>query len=102
MNEDIEILEKNPYQNLQILDDKKQELEKLREHKLRGHLIISRLKWLEDGEKPTKYFCNLEKRNFTEKTIRKLKLANGATLINQKQILKTIREFYAKLFEKKD
>ena len=90
MKEDIETLEKIPFQNVQILDDKKQELEKLREHKLRGFLIRSRLKWLEDGEKPTKYFCNLEKRNFTEKTIRKLKLANGSTLIDQKQILKTV------------
>ena len=101
LKEDIEILENTSLQNLQILDDKKQELEQLREHKLRGHLIRSRLKWLEDGEKPTKYFCNLEKRNFTEKTIRKLKLVNGSTLTDQKQILKTVQEFYAKLFDKR-
>ena len=102
LKDDIEILEKTPFQNQELLDDKKQELEKLREHKLRGHLIRSRLKWLDEGEKPTRYFCNLEKRNFTEKTIKKLKLNNGSIQTGQKQILKSIREFYAKLFEKKN
>ena len=101
LTDDIEILEKTPLQNQQLLDDKKQELEKLREHKLRGHLVRSRLKWLDEGEKPSKYFCNLEKRNFTEKTIRKLKLSDGSTLTDQKSILQMVREFYANLFDKR-
>ena len=62
LKKDIEILESNSSLSREILDDKKQELEKLREHKLKGHLIRSRLNWLNEGEKPSKYFCNLEKK----------------------------------------
>lgn len=36
-------------------------------------MIRSRAHWLEEGEKPSKYFCNLESRNFLNKTIKKLK-----------------------------
>ena len=67
LKKDIESLESNPLPNQQLLDDKKQELEKLRDYKLKGHLVRSRLKWLDEGEKPTNFFCNLEKQNLTEK-----------------------------------
>lgn len=33
-------------------------------------MIRSRAHWLEEGEKPSKYFCNLESRNFLNKTIK--------------------------------
>ena len=62
LKKDIEILESKSSLSREILDDKKQELEKLREHKLKGHLIRSGLNWLNEGEKPSKYFCNLEKK----------------------------------------
>ena len=74
LKKDIESLESNPLPNQQLLDNKKQELEKLRDYKIKGHLVRSRLKWLDEGEKPTNFFCNLEKQNFTEKTIKKLRL----------------------------
>ena len=79
------------------MDDKKQELEKIRGYKLKGHLVRSRLKWLDEGEKPTNFFCNLEKQNFTEKTINKLRLKNGSITT----ILEEIRHFYAQLFDDK-
>ena len=47
-------------QNIQELDIKKQELENLREEKIKGKIVRSRVKWVEEGEKPTKYFCGLE------------------------------------------
>ena len=61
----------------------------------------SRLKWLDEGEKPTNFFCNLEKQNFTEKTIKKLRLKNGSITNDQKTILEEIRHFYAQLFDDK-
>ena len=98
---DIEVLEGienlSPHKS-QILDDKKQELEGIRELKMQGHVVRSRVNWLHEGEKASKYFCALEKRNFTEKTIRKLKLNNGDFTTNQKIILNSIREFYSNLF----
>ena len=35
-------------------------------------MIRAKIKWAEDGEKPTRYFCSLESRNFVNKTIPKV------------------------------
>ena len=71
---DIEYLESrtntsNP--NLQLLSDKKVELQKIREYKIKGQQLRNRMQWLSEGEKPTRYFCNLENKHFIEKTIKK-------------------------------
>ena len=34
---------------------------------MNGVRIRSRANWLKDGERASKFFCNLEKYNFTEK-----------------------------------
>ena len=52
------------FENLKV---KKEHLQQLREKKLRGNLIRSRARWVEQGEKPSRYFCNLENRNFVSK-----------------------------------
>ena len=80
------------------LENKRNELEKLREDKMNGVRIRSRANWLKDGERASKFFCNLEKYNFTEKTIKKLKVENGTNIYDQKLILKEIKNFYEKLF----
>ena len=80
------------------LENKRNELEKLREDKMNGVRIRSRANWLKDGERASKFFCNLEKYNFTEKTIKKLKVENGTNIYDQKLILKEIKSFYEKLF----
>ena len=61
----------------------------------------SRMQWLSEGEKPTSYFCKLESKQFTEKTIRKLQINNCAILTDQKQILAEVEKFYGNLFKKK-
>ena len=61
----------------------------------------SRMQWLSEGEKPTSYFCKLESKQFTEKTIRKLQINNGAILTDQKQIMAKVEKFYGNLFKKK-
>ena len=58
-------------ENTEALKDRQEELRKLRETKLRGALIRSRAKWILDGEKPSKYFLNLENPNFTSKLMKK-------------------------------
>ena len=99
LKEDIEYLETHSTYNDQILNDKKQELQNIREHKLKGEFVRSRLKWISDGEKPSKYFCGLEKKNYTEKTIRKLELSDKTVIMDQKLILKNTEKFYANLFK---
>lgn len=69
--QEIEALELNNSIDIELLDEKKNALENLRKEKLQGHMIRSRALWLEEGEKPSKYFCNLESRNFLNKAIKK-------------------------------
>ena len=51
------------------LDSKnpKKELENLRKEKLNGIMIRSGAQCLSEGEKPSSYFCSLEKFYYTEK-----------------------------------
>ena len=65
------------------LENKKNELELLRENKMSRIRIRSRANWLKDGEKAPKFFCNLEKHNYTEKIIKKLKDNDGNNIYNQ-------------------
>ena len=47
---------------------------KLRKKKTEGAIIRSRVRWTEFGEKNTKYFLNLEKRQQKEMLLRNCKL----------------------------
>ena len=55
------------------------------------------MQWLMECERPTSYFCGLEK-NFIEKTIRKVQNHKGLIISNQNKILTEISHCYAKLF----
>ena len=79
-------------------DKLKKELQFLYNKKGEGAIFRSKLRWSEQGEKPTKYFFNLEAKNFTQKTIIELKVSENKTVTNDKEILKLIEEFFADLF----
>ena len=49
----------------------------LYESKGKEAIFRSKVKWIEQGEKPTKYFFNLEKKNYVMKTLLQIKLDNG-------------------------
>ena len=102
--QDIAHLENTPQGqfNLTLLEDKKSELENLRKEKIKGQMTRARLQWLNEGEKPTSFFCKLENRNYTEKTMRKLQTDSGSIITNQKSILKEIHKFYSNLFKSRD
>ena len=53
-----------------------------------------------DFEKPTKYFCNLEKQNYTGKVVNKIRINNGI-ITNQQNILKELKIFYKNLLQSK-
>ena len=67
-----EKLENTKSEKIFSLNEKKNQLHELRKHKLEGVMIRSRCRYEDLGEKPTSYFLNLEKRNFTNKLITKL------------------------------
>ena len=86
---------------LQELKNKKTELEDIRNHKLQGALIRSRWQYQILGEKPPKFFLNLENKNYISKHIRELK--NGNTSIyNPEDILDEMCNFYENLFTRKE
>ena len=45
------------------LESLEADLNKILDFETKGLIIRSRTRWMEDGEKSTKYFCNLEKKN---------------------------------------
>ena len=79
----------------------KEELENI--YKVKGERSIFRCKarWREQGEKPTKYFLNLEKRNYNRKIIAELKVEDDKILVDEKEILNRIQCFYEDLYTSK-
>lgn len=56
----------NEYESLKI------EMQAIYEEKGRAAIFRSKCRWVEKGERPTKYFFNLEKRNYNRKTVTEL------------------------------
>ena len=44
-------------------------LKEIDDYKLKGAIIRSRVKWIEEGEKSSKYFYNLEKNKYCKKIL---------------------------------
>ena len=53
---------------------------------------------VEEGEKNSKYFLNLEKRNYNIKHIKKLMCNTGVVLTNPKAIIEEEKNYYKKLY----
>ncbi len=83
------------------MEQKKLELRILRQVKTQGQYVRSRIQYIEEGEKPTNYFLNLESKNFVNKTIPKLVTENG-TIEDQNQILDEAKSFYKSLYAKRE
>ena len=81
--------------NVNALNSTKEKLELLYEEKIQGIIIRARARWWEHGEKSTKYFLNLEKRNHVKKHVRKLKIS-GSIVTDPFNILSEEKRFYQK------
>ena len=88
--------------NVFELEQKKLLLQELREKKIKGMIVRSRLQWLNHGEKPSRYFCSLEKRHYNSKRMCFLRKDNGETIFEQKDIINETKLFYEKLYEKRN
>ena len=66
---------------------------------LKGCMIRSEFQWTLQGEKPSTYFCSLEKNAIT-KTIYKLKNEDDSEITDQTYILNTISSYYQSLYKK--
>ena len=79
---------------------KKEEVEDFNDMVAEGIFIRSRAQWTEDSEKCTKYFLQLEKRNYNNKYIKTLH-TDAAVLTNPSDILEEQERFYKDLYTDK-
>ncbi len=103
LEDDIAKLEKNQTldENLtHSLESKRKELEEIYEQKAKGCMLRAKARWIDEGEKPTKYFLNLEKRNSDKKHIIKLEV-EGKIVTDLKLILEEEKVFYQNLYSTK-
>ena len=84
--------------NSTLLWTAQEELETFYEKKVEGIIIRSRARWYEHGERSSKYFLNLEKRNHVKKHIRKLHI-NGFLTTDPLKILNEQKRFYQELYQ---
>lgn len=103
LEKDIVSLEQNLTEDsLNSLSDKQDELLNIGKNRLKGHCIRSKSKWIDEGEKPTRYFINLETRNFINKQIPNIEKEDGSFILDQTEILKETKTFYEKLYKKRE
>ena len=76
----------------------KQELCLIYENRGKGAIVYSKTRWVEQGEKLTKYFFNLEKQKYNHKTIKELKFPEGKSVTKEEEIVKEIERFYKELY----
>ena len=96
--ESLAAFQDNPCDNTRITMERyKSELELMYDKKVEGLIIHARARWHEHGEKNSKYFLNLEKRNHIKKHIRKLHIS-GVISTDPLSIMNAQKQFYTKLY----
>ena len=81
---------------------KQKELFDIRQKKIEGVKVRSRARWVEEGEKANKYFCNLENRNFISKMMPHLTRSDGTIASKQEEIIEETKLFYENLYSYKE
>jgi hypothetical protein len=107
LNDKLEVLHDQLSENASddILTEYEQikgELENIELEEARGAIIRSKTKWAEAGEKNTKYFLNLEKRNAINKTIIRLENEQGVLIEKQQNILPECKNFFHNLYTERN
>ena len=98
-----ELIESDYHYNLQLQRDLLvNKLHTFVEEQKNGAKIRSRAKWVEEGEKCTKFFYNLEKKNYSNNSIKQLKKENGAYTSDNNEILEEEYKFYSNLYAADD
>ena len=86
---------------LKQYEDLKKELQQIYENKGEAAKCKSKCLWVEKGDHPTKYFFNLEERNYSRRVISELELEEGEIIMDEKQILLEIENYLRNLYSSK-
>ena len=76
----------------------KTELQQLHQKDLDALKIRTQIRYAEEGEKSTRYFYSLEKRNHTQQTINVLMKDNLDTVTEQNDLINETHKFYSNLY----
>ena len=66
--------------------------------KTKGAMIRTKTNWEMLGERSSGYFLKLERKQFTNKTLYRIKNKQGVIIEGQKEILSEIENYYSKLY----
>ena len=103
LTEEIRILENNiNANNVTLLEEKRTELQAIWKRWLEGMIVRSGVKWLQDGEKASRYFCNLENRNYTSKSMCFIQWNNGDMVLDQEEIMEETKNLYVNLYSQQE
>ena len=84
--------------NLNLLEKTKTDLEEFMEHKVKACIFRSKVRYYEHGEKPTKYYFNLEKSKYKAKTCNALYDDSNNLVSDTQGILKLQERYYQSLY----
>jgi exonuclease III len=93
-----EISDQASDENLKEYNDGKKYIENYNNEKANGIMLRSKTNWIEHGERNTKFFLNLEKRNYQMKCITKLIDDQEKEINEPNQILEYEESFYKNLY----
>ena len=93
----LQNLEQQPTPDAASIEKAKKDISRLTETREKGAQIRSKAQWIEEGEKPTKYFFNLEKQTQPKNAINELEINNRTHKTNM-EILEGARDFYQQLY----
>lgn len=94
-------LDKDLYRSSEIQEEYqvvKRELYQIQLARTRESMIRSKVKWVGEGERPTKYFLNLERKNYDSKVISSLFDAEGKVQTDPGEILKVEKAYFTKQY----
>lgn len=86
------------FDQFDILDAARTELNNYMECKTKRAILRCKTRWYEDGEKNSKYFFNLEERNYNNKKIQRLVLKDGKEIHDINAILNEEVKFCQQLY----
>ena len=96
---EIELAAKPSIESMLKFERLKSDILAIETERINGAIIRSKIRWVEEGEKSTIFFFDLEKKNNIKKHIRKLKLSNGIVTTDPVKIDSEIEHFYSKLYK---
>ena len=103
LNDEIAHLEKDVNDtNLESLERKKSELELIRRKTVDGLIIRSKAHNMEEGGHNSKYFSNLEKRNYIDKSVFLLEKEDKSIITDPIQIKEETETFYKELYSSRE